>query len=56
VLLENSESHDYVSSSYYSNQNDVAYVQECMLPKDNMVEESHNVLNNCLNKDNFNLS
>jgi len=55
VLLENSESHDCVSSSYYSNQNDVAYVQECMLPKDNMVEESHNVLNNCLNKDNFNV-
>jgi len=55
VLLENSESRDYVSSCYYSNQNDVADVQEYMLPKDNMVEESHNVLNNSLNKDNFNV-
>ena len=42
MLLENSESRDYVSSCYYCNRNDVAVVQECMLPKDNMVEESYN--------------
>jgi hypothetical protein len=31
------------------------FFQECVLPRDNMVEESHNVLNNCLSKDNFNV-
>lgn len=55
VLLENSESYDYVSSYYYCNQNDVAVAQECRLPKGNTVEERHNILNNCLSKDNFNV-
>jgi len=50
VLLKNSESHDCVSSYYYCNQNDVAVVQ------DKTVEENHHVLNNCLSKDNFNVS
>ena len=50
MLLENSESHDYVSSYYYCIQNDVAVVQTRMLPKDNTVEERHHVLNNCLSK------
>jgi hypothetical protein len=48
-VIKNSELHDYVSSYYHYNQNYIAVVQ------DNTVEESHHVLNNCSNKDNFNV-